>query len=61
VSEKDGEYTISYRCKNCGRAFIEKITRGVQAPELSECPNCGCYAGEKRWPIIPGDQGGGGE
>lgn len=35
------QYSMKYKCGNCGYGFEQSFFKGVKAIQ-GECPNCGC-------------------
>lgn len=36
------EYTLYYRCTNCGNHFGQRLSKGTLAPDIIPCPKCEC-------------------
>jgi hypothetical protein len=46
--ETGGKYTIEYDCLNCRSLSRVEIRCGGPAPNVAECPRCGCVEAIRR-------------
>jgi DNA-directed RNA polymerase subunit RPC12/RpoP len=47
MDKQPNQYSIFFRCPNCGRIFEKHIQKGVPAAGRGgECPNCGVKDGQ---------------
>lgn len=40
-------YTVPYRCDNCLQDVTQQFEWGTEAPQVAQCPNCGCLTARK--------------
>jgi len=43
-----GKYVVEYDCLNCRSHFGVEYSRGTEASNIGECPECGCAQGIRR-------------
>lgn len=43
------QYRVNYKCSNCNWSGTKGITYATLAPDLTNCPSCGCYTAHKNY------------